>query len=46
LIHLRASRPDHDWSKFLVDDAIDALLRGLIVPVQRPQRTRRGRGGR
>lgn len=25
-------RPDHDWSKTLVDDSIDALLRGLIAP--------------
>jgi AcrR family transcriptional regulator len=46
LIHLRASRPEHDWSKFLMDDAIDALLRGLIAPAPRPRRARRGRGGR
>ena len=43
---LRASRPDHDWSKFLVDDSIDALLRGLIEPSGLPQRTGRRRGGR
>jgi len=46
LIHLRASRPEHDWSKFLTDDAINALLRGLITPASRPKRARRGRGGR
>jgi AcrR family transcriptional regulator len=46
LIHLRASRPDHDWSKFLVDDSIDALLRGLIAPARRSERARRGREGR
>jgi AcrR family transcriptional regulator len=45
LIHLRASRPDHDWSKFLVDDAIDALLRGLIAPAGDSGRVRRGRDG-
>lgn len=46
LIHLRAGRPEHDWSKFLMDDAIDALLRGLIAPARRRQRAQRGRGGR
>ena len=24
--------PDHDWSKTLVEDAVDALLRGLVLP--------------
>jgi AcrR family transcriptional regulator len=28
----RIARPDHDWSKTGVEDAIDALLRGLVAP--------------
>lgn len=44
LIHLRASRPDHEWSKSLVDDSIEALLRGLIAPAKGPERGRPGRG--
>jgi AcrR family transcriptional regulator len=27
----RIQRPDHDWSKTLIDDAVDALLRGLVA---------------
>ena len=46
LIHLRAARPDHDWSKFLVDDSIDALLRGLIAPARDSGRARRRRDDR
>jgi TetR/AcrR family transcriptional regulator len=48
LIHLRTARPDYDWSKSLVDDSIEALLRGLIRPAaaKRPQRARRRREGR
>jgi len=46
LIHLRAGRPDHDWSKFLVDDSIDALLRGLIAPARASGRAPRRRDGR
>lgn len=32
LISLPMQRPDYPWSKTLVDDAIDALLRGLVAP--------------
>jgi len=28
----RIARPDHDWSKSGIEDAIDALLRGLVAP--------------
>src|SRR5262245_22655722 len=28
----RLARPDHDWSKTGVEDAVDALLRGLVAP--------------
>ena len=28
----RMEAPDHDWSKTLAEDAIDALLRGLVIP--------------
>lgn len=48
LVHLRTVRPDHDWSKSLVDDSIDALLRGLIAPADAdglaPARRERERG--
>lgn len=30
LISLRSARPDHPWSKELVDVAVDAILRGLF----------------
>lgn len=30
LISLQVSRPDHDWSPTLAEDAVDALLRGLV----------------
>jgi len=43
LIHLRSSRPDHDWSKSLVDESIGALLRGLFKAARGPGRGRRGR---
>jgi hypothetical protein len=44
LIHLHTSRPDHDWSKTVIDDSIDALLRGLTAPgpAQRPGAGRKG----
>ena len=32
LVSLRTSRPDLDWSKTVVEDSIDALLRGLVPP--------------
>lgn len=32
LISLPIQRPDYAWSKTLVDDSIDALLRGLVAP--------------
>jgi AcrR family transcriptional regulator len=28
----RLARPEHDWSKTGIEDAIDALLRGLVAP--------------
>jgi AcrR family transcriptional regulator len=28
----RLARPEHDWSKSGIEDAIDALLRGLVAP--------------
>ena len=28
----RIARPEHDWSKTGIEDAIDALLRGLVTP--------------
>ena len=28
----RIARPEHDWSKTGIEDAIDALLRGLVAP--------------
>jgi AcrR family transcriptional regulator len=46
LIHIQTSRPDHDWSKSLVDDSVDALLRGLIAPARCSERARTGREGR
>jgi AcrR family transcriptional regulator len=45
LIHLQSCRPEHDWSKSLVEDSIGALLSGLIVPAGRSRRARQGRGG-
>jgi AcrR family transcriptional regulator len=32
LVWSRIARPDHDWSKTLNEDSIDALLRGLVAP--------------
>jgi AcrR family transcriptional regulator len=32
LIALRTARPDHEWSTHLIEDSIDALLRGLVAP--------------
>lgn len=46
LIHLQSCRPEHDWSKSLVDDSIGALLRGLIVPARDSKRAPRKRDGR
>jgi AcrR family transcriptional regulator len=46
LIHLQTCRPEHDWSKTLVDDSVGALLRGLIVPARQSKPARRRRGGR
>jgi AcrR family transcriptional regulator len=39
----RIARPDHDWSKTGIEDAIDALLRGLVAPAaaRRRQKERR-----
>lgn len=39
LISLPIQRPDFPWSKTLVDDSIDALLRGLVAPpaAERPE---------
>lgn len=39
LISLPIQRPDLPWSKTLVDDSIDALLRGLVAPpaAERPE---------
>jgi AcrR family transcriptional regulator len=36
----RIERPEHDWSKTGIEDAIDALLRGLVAP--EPNRRRKG----
>jgi AcrR family transcriptional regulator len=46
LIHLQSCRPEHDWSKSLVDESIGALLRGLIAPARAPKRARQRRDGR
>jgi len=32
LVWSRIARPEHDWGKTLTEDAIDALLRGLVAP--------------
>jgi AcrR family transcriptional regulator len=45
LIHLQTSRPDHQWSKSLVADSIDAMLRGLIAPARGSGPARRRRNG-
>ncbi len=37
----RIARPDHDWSKAGIEDAIDALLRGLVAPEPAKKRRRR-----
>jgi AcrR family transcriptional regulator len=37
----RLARPEHDWSKTGIEDAIDALLRGLVAP--EPAKTGRRR---
>ncbi len=31
IVVARIENPDHDWSKTLADDAVDALLRGLVI---------------
>ena len=36
----RIARPDHDWSKTGIEDAIDALLRGLVAPAPAAARRR------
>lgn len=33
----RIARPEHDWSKTGIQDAIDALLRGLVAPEAAPR---------
>jgi AcrR family transcriptional regulator len=47
LVDRRLARPEHDWSKTGIEDAIDALLRGLVAPAaasgRRRGRERRGR---
>ena len=40
----RIARPEHDWSKTGIEDAIDALLRGLVAP--EPAKNGRRRKGR
>jgi AcrR family transcriptional regulator len=37
----RIARPDHAWSKTGIEDAIDALLRGLVAPRNGRQRKER-----
>jgi AcrR family transcriptional regulator len=37
----RIARPEHDWSKTGIEDAIDALLRGLVAPEPRADGRRR-----
>lgn len=32
LVWSRIARPDHDWSKTLTEESIDALLRGFVAP--------------
>ena len=46
LIVLLSSRPGHPWSKTVIDDSIDALLRGLVAPppAKRPKRGPRTEG--
>ncbi len=46
LIVLLTGRPDHEWSKTLIEDSIDALLRGLVAPppTVRPEAGRRQKG--
>ncbi|MEN8161895.1 MAG: TetR/AcrR family transcriptional regulator [Myxococcota bacterium] len=41
----RIARPEHDWSKTGIEDAIDALLRGLVAPepAKKPRRRRTSR---
>jgi AcrR family transcriptional regulator len=36
----RIARPEHDWSKTGIEDAIDALLRGLVAPAPAAVRRR------
>jgi AcrR family transcriptional regulator len=38
LISLRASRPDHDWTRDLPEAAIEVVLRGLITQPARAER--------
>jgi AcrR family transcriptional regulator len=42
LTNRRIARPEHDWSKTGIEDAIDALLRGLVAP--EPASRSKGRG--
>jgi hypothetical protein len=37
----RITRPEQDWSKTGIEDAIDALLRGLVAPEPRANGRRR-----
>jgi AcrR family transcriptional regulator len=37
----RIARPEHDWSKTGIEDAIDALLRGLVAPGPAKKQRRR-----
>ncbi len=40
----RIARPGHDWSKTGIEDAIDALLRGLVAPEPAKNGRRRKEG--
>lgn len=39
LVWMRIVRPEHEWSKSLTEDSIDALLRGLVAPDDAAART-------
>ena len=41
----RLARPEHDWSKTGIEDAIDALLRGLVAPEPGSGRRKKEREG-
>lgn len=41
----RLARPEHDWSKTGIEDAIDGLLRGLVAPEPAGARRKKEREG-